>query len=402
MKNILKQVNEYFIPTTSKEFDVFFNSKYGEFKSEFPTINDFNFTEWHIKKSKKFIVSLEKAIDDFYDTAISLPDDFGTPKDLEFKILLLEQWLVFLYHFREITELPKDEFFNTWRSKGSGYTELKKDSINNSMKEYIRERFKYFEEKYKTDWYSLLIDVFVTITNNNFLIDTEHLKRNVNLIIEIKIARYNIEKMLTDFERFFEFLIANKNLEDCLGMLNLFRNIMVTYRSTLRQSNLYFEKSYYYETINEFYERIETNYNAEKLKLFAFKVENADNAIMDSPNIPLTENIFNRREPNEVKEHFMNGLKRYANKNIIEKFLYSAFQRMKPPTVKYNFNDIQKEEIMLVFAMFYVESGSIRGSAKEYASLLSDYFEGFTSAEYVCKNWRKAEFKKQRKNKNNK
>jgi hypothetical protein len=94
------------------------------------------------------------------------------------------------------------------------------------------------------------------------------------------------------------------------------------------------------------------------------------------------ENNFDKVEPNKVYNYFFKKLveKKYLSNEDLEKYLVLAFQDKKLPKEKFTFSNLQIEKIRTIFYTYFKDIAiNTHGRNKEYAELLGEYFNGFTT-----------------------
>jgi hypothetical protein len=101
-------------------------------------------------------------------------------------------------------------------------------------------------------------------------------------------------------------------------------------------------------------------------------------------------NNFDSVEPKDVFLHFKPYLvdKGYLSELELKKYLKAAFEVKKTPKQLFKIKDaITKKSVTKVFYLYYKNvAGKPHGKQKEYAALLGDYFEGY-STELIITNF---------------
>lgn len=94
-------------------------------------------------------------------------------------------------------------------------------------------------------------------------------------------------------------------------------------------------------------------------------------------------NNFDHVKIEEVYNHFYKGLveKKYLTEDELLAYLKAAFEQMTVPSIRFRLrNTPTKFKVMRVFNEYYkLLVGKPHGRQREYAALLGDYFEGYTT-----------------------
>ena len=108
---------------------------------------------------------------------------------------------------------------------------------------------------------------------------------------------------------------------------------------------------------------------------------------LDHNEILNIENKFDAIEITHVYEHFKKGLvkSKYLTEDQLIEYLKVAFEKKKVPKKLFQFKDVStKQKVIKVFYMYYKNvANKPHGMQKDYASLLGDYFEGYSTKNVI-------------------
>lgn len=92
-------------------------------------------------------------------------------------------------------------------------------------------------------------------------------------------------------------------------------------------------------------------------------------------------NNFDKVEPNKVYKHFFKLVEKgYLSNEDLEKYLLLAFQNKTLPKEKFSFSNLHIEKVRTIFYTYFCEiANKPHGKKTEYAELLGNYFNSFTT-----------------------
>lgn len=106
-------------------------------------------------------------------------------------------------------------------------------------------------------------------------------------------------------------------------------------------------------------------------------------ASIGNENIFQFENNFDKVEPNKIYNYFERNLVEngYLSSDNLETYILLAFQgNLKQPLEKFSFNNLHIDKVRTIFYKYFVEiANKPHGKKTNYAQLLGDYFNGFTT-----------------------
>jgi hypothetical protein len=138
-----------------------------------------------------------------------------------------------------------------------GFTEF--GSINENIQRFIKEEFRYFEEKHQSDFYKTLRNIYYHDCDSIYLI-AQTTKDKIKLAsIKLSMLRKEIKSSLNDFERFLVYL-KNKYPEDCVRLVQILKAIQVQYRAILSGHGVEIENTYNYEILKNQFKEWELEY----------------------------------------------------------------------------------------------------------------------------------------------
>jgi len=93
------------------------------------------------------------------------------------------------------------------------------------------------------------------------------------------------------------------------------------------------------------------------------------------------KNNFDRVPESEVYQYFKTNLvdKKLLTEAEMIKYLKAAFEHKQKPKKQFKITGRTKGQIVKIFHEYYEKAGHPHGRAKDYAGLLGDYIEGFTT-----------------------
>lgn len=386
-------------------FSHLYEYKLKVFKAKFPIGNDLDCVTENLKESKKRIYQIDEYLNNINPPKTKLLGAAYQKIEYESHRLLLTKWLEHLEKIKNnlVNYVPAEIFITQLYLAQRRKLEVEDvKHIQSEMNRLIRNEFKPFEEKYESSWYSTIQLIYSTMTMFYYeigLVNCDPKEDKKLLKVRLEKYKYNLEnEKLKEFERFYEFLLT-KDPNDCIKALNFFRWVMKTYSSILGHYHYNFETSYFYETIKKFYEKLESEYNAERLKLFVpisgftefqkLDQSKEKNSLSKSGGLA-KENMFCKAMPLEIaKEHFLVFTKRlsknkqpFLSEEQLNLFMERAFQGNSQIEIQ-TFNYSIREKLFIVkrFYQFYLlaiqDYESTTQCKDKYLKLLTDNFSNW-------------------------
>lgn len=165
------------------------------------------------------------------------------------------------------------KYFIDLKQKQGNAIENNTNEINKATKEFIKNEFQYFKEKYKTDYEFSFIYVFTKITDLIFKINevrNEDTANTKKLLIDILICKKEIENKLTA-TFIFNAHLKGIDAKDCNLFLVLIEKIITWYKSIILEFGIDFKQSYFYGVINDYYIELKKNVSEIEPKMYEIR-----------------------------------------------------------------------------------------------------------------------------------
>ncbi|MBK7039835.1 MAG: hypothetical protein IPH46_05015 [Bacteroidetes bacterium] len=220
-----------------------------------------------------------------------------TDFEMNYEILLIKKWQEYIVKTKsDIQQMIDPKVFIAGLNliQPKLYTEEIKRT-KSAIKHSIETNLLYFINEYgkERNWDFALYSIYEDITNLYFEIGNEEPSHMYLLYYKLVNYKERLKRDLEFFDSVFEYFISLNKIDDCIRFLNVFSRIMTLYNELLNESRYNFKESYFYSTINDYYIRIESKYNAEKLKLRTPIISRHKDIITDS-NTNISSNLFNK------------------------------------------------------------------------------------------------------------
>jgi hypothetical protein len=349
----------------------------------------------------KFNNSVIDDVEYFKNKLIQDVKDKSIDKDLNAK-QVCENFIDWLNSSNNLPKKSKNskQFLADLVAKQGQLNDNSFDTIKAEMNMFITAKLGSYKANYNfkfENWFydDYVIDCFDIITHKTYLISSynHYSQSELNWCnSQIQYAKLDVVNTLNLFTQ--SFLELSKL--DAQMLYDDFISIILHYTYQCKMYGFRFEDSYFYHTVMEYKQKykaiIADRMDDVALQPIAINTSQYNKTIEDDEPLPrFTENKFNHLDESIIENHFINGLKPYADEATINKFLFMAFENEDLIGNKLVFTNKEnnKRKIMQVFYRFYnVVSGKPIGKANIYASLLANYFEGFEVIN-TARNWNK-------------
>lgn len=250
----------------------FYNAKRNEYLRMLPEATEMHFLNDSLNECQLLLDRQNKLIDEYKPKSKIRLNPNMELIELKKEKFLLSEYLEYLKVVKvHLDNYVQPEIFiaNLDMEQFGRIDNNKVRIINDEMKLRIKSKFKYFEDKYKSNWGGTIQSIYSTITFFYHEIGEVSIGAKAQkylLKTKLDIAKRQLEfESLKGVESFFEFLLSNEP-NDCRKAIVVFRSIMKDYEFLLSYHNYDFKNSFFYPTIKNFYDRMELEYNIDRLK----------------------------------------------------------------------------------------------------------------------------------------
>lgn len=349
-----------------KQFSLLYKYKLLRYSTKYPIANEIDFINRNLEISSNMHFECKRYRDNLLDSG----DRVFTEDDLNYEIILFEKWIYYLkacYDNVSKRIEPKDFLFSLTEGQGT----LSRTDYNNiaiHIQEAIDIRFKYFEDKYNAKWGKPLKFIFTTIANYYKRIgDTPQSPEPIKkLKVDLKLHSNSIIEKLDEFERFFQYILEKNNIDDCVRLLLFLKGIILDFKVILSGHGYNFQKSYFYNIVNDFYSRMESEYNTERLKLITVNNRVVENVANESKKIKNEVHSLTFESMFHKKEYASIALKvlRDIDPSIIDS--NNQYIGKTKGVFKVWINEMSKHKPCLIIPM----------TDMQYRNILNDYIKG--------------------------